>query len=58
MIISRSVLLKMREFSDKSCRENQNRHSVFNTVFFSENGVFYKIMWKYDVQPSRPQKII
>jgi len=25
MIISRSILLRMRHFSDKGCRENQNK---------------------------------
>ena len=35
MIICRSVLLKMRNVSDKSCRENQNTHFMFNNVFFN-----------------------
>jgi len=30
MIISRSVLLIMRNVSDKSCTENQNTHFVFS----------------------------
>jgi hypothetical protein len=30
---SRSVLLKTRNVSDKSCRENQNTHFMFNKVF-------------------------
>jgi len=33
LIISRSVLLRMRNVSDKSCRENQNTHFVFSNVF-------------------------
>jgi hypothetical protein len=33
-IISHSVLLRMRNVSDKSCRENQNTHFVFNKCFF------------------------
>jgi len=33
-IISRSVLLRMRNVSDKICRENQNTHFVFNNIFF------------------------
>jgi hypothetical protein len=28
--VSRSVILRMRNVSDKSCRENQNTHSMFN----------------------------
>jgi hypothetical protein len=34
MIISRSVLRRMRNVSDKSCRENQNTHFMFNNFFF------------------------
>ena len=33
-IISRSILLRMRNVPDKSCRENQNTHFVFNNFFF------------------------
>jgi len=36
MILSRSVLLRTRNFSDKRCRENQNTHFVLN-IFFSES---------------------
>jgi hypothetical protein len=32
MIISRSILLRMRNVSDKSCTENQNTHFMFNNV--------------------------
>jgi hypothetical protein len=32
MIISRSILLRMRNVSDKSYRENQNAHFIFNNV--------------------------
>jgi hypothetical protein len=34
LITSCSVLLRMRNFSDKSCRENQNTHFVFNNFFW------------------------
>ena len=34
-IVSRSVLLKMRDVSDKSCREDQNTHFVFSIFFKS-----------------------
>jgi hypothetical protein len=34
-VVSLSVLLRMRNVSDKSCRENQNTHIMFNTFFFS-----------------------
>ena len=33
-IISRSVLLRMRNVSDKICRQNQNAHFMFNNFFF------------------------
>ena len=33
MVVSRSVLLRMRNVSDKSCRENQNTHFVFSNFF-------------------------
>jgi hypothetical protein len=34
MIISRSVLLRMRNVSDKGCRENHSTHFVFQKKFF------------------------
>jgi len=33
LIISHSVLLRMRNFLDNSHRENQNTHSMFSNVF-------------------------
>jgi len=33
MTISRSVLLRMRNVSEKSCRKNQNTHFVFGNCF-------------------------
>jgi hypothetical protein len=44
----------MRNFSDKSCRENQNTHFMLSN-FFSENPAVYEIMWKNIVEPDRPQ---
>jgi len=49
---SRSILLRMRNVSDKSRRESQNTHFMFNN-FFSENRVVYEIMWENIVQPTR-----
>jgi len=49
MIISHRILLRMRNVSDKSCRENENIHSMFN-FFFTENLVIYEIMCKNIVQ--------
>jgi len=34
-ITSYSVLLRMRNISDKNCRENQNTHFMFNTFFLN-----------------------
>jgi len=37
LIISGSVLLKMRNFTDISCRENQNTHLVFSNFYFKKS---------------------
>jgi hypothetical protein len=44
MIISRSILLRMRNVSDKICRKNQNTY--FTLIAFFENRVIYNAMWK------------
>jgi len=54
-ITSRSILLRMRNISDKSCRENQNKHFTFNNFFFFENCAVYEIMCKNIVRPDGPQ---
>jgi hypothetical protein len=33
IIVSEGILLRMRNVSDKTCRENQNTHFMFNKVF-------------------------
>ena len=33
MLLSRLILLRMRNVSGKSCRENQNSHFVLNKLF-------------------------
>jgi hypothetical protein len=43
MTISRRILIRIRNFSNKSCRENQNTHFTFNNFFF-ENCAIYEIM--------------
>jgi hypothetical protein len=53
-IISRSILLRMRNVSDKSWRGNQNTHFVFSNFCFFNYAV-YEIMWKNIVQRDRPQ---
>jgi len=54
MIVNRLVLLRMSNFSDKNCTENQNTHFIFNKVFFSENLAVREIMWTNTVEPDRP----
>jgi hypothetical protein len=55
MTISRWILPRMRNVSDKSCRDNQNTHFVFSN-FFSENLAFYE-MSKNVVKLERLQTI-
>ena len=57
VIISRSVLLTVRNVSHKICRENQNTHFVFST-FLSENRAVYDILWENEVERDRPQMTI
>jgi hypothetical protein len=49
--MSLSVLIRMRNISDKYCRENQNTHFMFNN--FSDNNAVYEIMCKNIVEPDR-----
>jgi hypothetical protein len=57
MVTSRLILLGMRNVSDRSCRENQNTHFMFNNVF-PENHAVYETIWKNMVQSDRPQMTI
>jgi hypothetical protein len=54
IIISRRILLKMRNVSDKICRENKNTHFVF---FFPEKVPFMTV-WKNIVQLDRSQMTV
>jgi hypothetical protein len=45
-IISRSVLLLIRNVSDKVCRENKKKHILCSITFFLENRPVYEITWK------------
>jgi hypothetical protein len=48
MIISRSVLLRMRNVSDKSCTENQNTHFLCSvTLFFRKSCRLWDNVEKY-----------
>jgi hypothetical protein len=44
MIVSRSILLSIRNVSDKICRENQNTHFMFNKFFPPEFRVVTLVM--------------
>jgi len=50
-IKSLSVLLRMKNVSDKICRENQSTHLCSKTNFYS----VYEIIWKNMIEPDRPQ---
>ena len=54
--ISRSILLRIKNDSDKICRENRNTHFAFNNFFFffESRGVYEKT-WRNTVEPDRPQ---
>jgi hypothetical protein len=46
MMISHWILLRMRNVSDRSCRQNKNRHCQFNK-FFSERTAVCEVTVKY-----------
>jgi hypothetical protein len=50
LIIYRTLLLRTRNFSGISCRENQNTHFML-TIFFSESRAVCNITWKNTIQP-------
>jgi len=58
MIISRSVLLNVRNVSDKPCRENENTHISRPITLFFQSRAVYAIMWKNILEPGRPQMTI
>ena len=52
LIISRTIHLRIKNVSNKCCRENQNTHFMFGNFFF-ENRYFYEVMWKNVVEQDR-----
>jgi hypothetical protein len=58
LIISRSVIFKMRNISGKSCREKRKTHFMFNNGFFFQNRAVGEITWKNMAEPDRPQMLI
>jgi len=57
-IISRSFLLRIRNVSDKSCREKIKTHFMFSNFFPQKNRAVYEIMWKSIVERGRSQLTI
>jgi hypothetical protein len=51
MIVSRWILLRLRNVSDKRCRE------MFHN-FFPENRAVYEVPWKNMAEPDRPQMTV
>ena len=56
LVTSCSLLLRMRNVSEKCCRQNQNTHFMFNKFF--QELCLYEIMWKIITEPGRPQMAI
>jgi hypothetical protein len=54
MVITHSILLRMRNVSDKICTEYQNTHFV-SSKFSPQNRTVYEIMWKNIVERDRLQ---
>ena len=52
LIISLSILLRKRNISENSRRENRSTHFVFDNFFFRNRAVYEK-MWKNIVQPGQ-----
>jgi hypothetical protein len=52
ILISRSILLRMRNVSDKTSRGNENTHFMFNN-FSPENRAVYEIMWGKNCRAKR-----
>ena len=52
-----SVLLRIRNVSEKRCRQNQNTYFVFH-IFPPEYPAVYEIMWKNILETARPQLTI
>jgi hypothetical protein len=53
-MISRSIVLRMRNVSDKHCRENQSTHLIFTILFFRKSCRLWDNVEKW-LQPDRPQ---
>jgi hypothetical protein len=54
MTVCRSVLLRMRNVSEKPCREKQNSLFMFNNFSFGSRAV-YEVMWQHTAGKAKPQ---
>jgi hypothetical protein len=57
LIIPRSVLLRMKNVSDKRCRENRNMHFMFSNFYFTKIASFIRGCENI-VEPDRLQMTI
>jgi hypothetical protein len=55
-IVSRSVLLRMRNIPDNLC--TKSKHTIYVQWSFLEIPAIYETVWKSNVCPDRPQMII
>ena len=58
MVISCSVLLRMRNVSEKFAEKIKTHILSSITFFFLENVPFFEMMWKNTVERGRPQMTI
>ena len=56
--VSRLILLRMKNISDKSCTENEDIHFMFDNFFFSKNYALNDTTWKNMAEPDRPNMAI
>jgi len=52
MLISRRIILRMKNASGKICRENKKSTFYEKYFFFSENRAVYRIMWENVAKPN------
>ena len=60
MVISRWFVLKLRNVSDNTCRENQNAHftRMFDNIFLPKNLAVCEILWENMVHLDSSQTTI
>jgi hypothetical protein len=57
-IICRSLLLRMRNVLDNSCRENQNIHFMFSNFCFKFMPFFFEVILKNIVERAGPHMTV